>query len=155
MSRKININEISVETREQLSKELQIRIDGSTFVSNSQPIYIYPIDEVDEYLYIPFAYGRICTGGPFSRPERISYPTIKCNFSGSLRDEQKIVKTEAIDNLNKYGSIIIAAFPGFGKSCTALYIATKIKLRTLIVTHQILSECFCTGINSEFSYERL
>ena len=63
---------------------------------------------------------------------------MKKKFNGQLRDEQKVVKRESIDHLNKYGSSIIAACTGFGKSCTAVYIATKIKMRTLIITHRIV-----------------
>ena len=138
MSREIHIDSIESEVREQIMKDLQIKIEGSTFVHNSKPTYIYPIDVVGDYAYIPFAYGRNCQGGPFSCPDREVLPKMSCKFTGSLRDEQKVVKTEAISHLNKYGSTIIAAYPGFGKTSSAIYIATKIKLKTLIITHRIV-----------------
>ena len=138
MSRKIHIDSIEYEIREQIMKELQIKIDGSTFVYNSKSSYIYPIDEEGDYAYIPFAYGRNCIGGPFNCPDRKSYPTLEHQFSGGLRDHQKEVKTEAISHLNKYGSTIIAAYPGFGKTCMAIYISTKIKLKVMIITHRIV-----------------
>ena len=59
-------------------------------------------------------------------------------FNGSLRDEQKILKREALDHLNKYGSTIIAANTGFGKTCTSIYIATKIKMKTIVITHRVV-----------------
>lgn len=138
MSREIHIDSIKLEVREQIIKELQIKVDGSTFIYNSKPSYIYPIDEVGDYAYIPFAYGRKCVGGPFPCPDRKSYSTLNCEFSGGLRDHQNEVKKEAISHLNKYGSTIIAAYPGFGKSCMAIYIATKIKLKVMIITHRII-----------------
>jgi superfamily II DNA or RNA helicase len=138
MSRKIHIDSIELDVRDQIMKELQIKIEGSKYVNNSKPTYVFPIDVGEDYAYIPFAYGRTCIGGPYECPDRKSYPKLKCTFSGSLRPHQKEVKTEAISHLNKYGSTIIAAYPGFGKTCMAIYIATKIKLRVLIVSHRIV-----------------
>lgn len=115
MSRKIHIESIELDAREQIMKELQIKLEGSKYVHNSKPTYIYPIDVGEDYAYIPFAYGRTCVGGPYECPDRKSYPKLKCKFEGSLRPHQKEVKTEAISHLNKYGSTIIAAYPGFGK----------------------------------------
>jgi superfamily II DNA or RNA helicase len=138
MSRKIHIDSVSQEIREQMIEDLKITIEGSSFLYNAPPKYIYPIDVGDEYAYIPFAYGFSCVGGPFLCPERSSYPFIKCKFDGSLRDEQKMIKKEAIEHLNKYGSTIISAFPGAGKTCMSIYISTKIKLKTMIVTHRIV-----------------
>lgn len=138
MSREIHIDSVDEKDREQIMKDLQIKLEGSTYVQNSKSSYIYPIDVREDYAYIPFAYGRTCTGGPFPCPERDAYKKLTCRFEGSLRDEQKKVKTEAIDHLNKYGSTIIAAMPGFGKTAMSIYIATKIKLRVLVVTHRIV-----------------
>lgn len=138
MSRKLHIDSVDEKDREQIMSDLQIKIEGSKYVHNSQPTYIYPIDVTEDYAYIPFAYGRTCAGGPFQCPERDSYKKIKCKFNGSLRDHQKEVKTEAISDLNKYGSTIVSCYCGFGKTCMAIYIATKIKLKVLIISHRIV-----------------
>jgi superfamily II DNA or RNA helicase len=115
MSRKLHIDSLSQETSEIIMKELQIKIEGSKFVHNSKPTYIYPIDVTDDYAYIPFAYGKYCSSGPFDRPEKNTFPNIDCKFNGKLRPKQKVIKKEAISHLNHYGSTIIAAYPGFGK----------------------------------------
>lgn len=138
MSREILIDSLSDEVREKITKDLQIKIEGSTFVYNSQPTYIYPIDVTDDYAYIPFAYGRTCSGGPFPCPERNTYPSTNVKFEGELRPMQKEIKKEAISHLNKYGSTIIAAFPGIGKTSMSIYISTKIKMKTMIITHRIV-----------------
>lgn len=138
MSRELHIDSLSQKTREQLMKELQIKIEGSKFAYNSQPKYIYPIDVTEDYAYIPFAYGLYCSSGPFPRPYKKSFPKTNVKFNGKLRPKQREVKREAIEHLNIYGSTIIAANPGFGKSCTALYISTKIKMKVLIITHRIV-----------------
>ena len=153
MSRQILIDSITDNEREQIMKELQIKIEPSSYSFNAQPTYIYPFDITDDYAYIPFSYGRTCPGGPYPCPGRDAYDKLTCKFGGSLRDKQKPVKTEAISHLNKYGSTIIAAYPGFGKTALAIYIATKVKLVPLIITHRIVLinqwkksiEKFCPG----------
>jgi superfamily II DNA or RNA helicase len=138
MSRKIHIESIELDVREQIMNELQIKLEGSKYVHNSKPTYIYPIEVGEEYAYIPFAYGRTCIGGPYDCPGRENYPKLECKFEGTLRSHQKVIKTEAISHLNKYGSTIIAGYPGIGKTAMAIYIATKIKLKVLIVSHRIV-----------------
>jgi superfamily II DNA or RNA helicase len=138
MSREILIESLSDEIREQVSNDLEIKIEGSTFVYNSQPKFIYPLDITDTHAYIPFAYGRTCTGGPYPCPERTTFSNTRVNFTGELRDIQKEIKIEAISHLNKYGSTVISAYPGCGKTALAIYISTKIKLQTLIITHRIV-----------------
>lgn len=138
MSREIHIDSVDEKDREQIVKDLQIEIKGSKFALNANPTYIYPINVTEDYAYIPFAYGRTCAGGPFLCPKRDLYKKMSCSFNGNLRDEQKEVKNEAIDHLNKYGSTIIAAFPGFGKTAMAIYLSTKVKLSALIITHRIV-----------------
>ena len=115
MSRKVHIGSLSQEVREQFVKELEIKLEGSTFSYYSKTKYIYPFDVTDEYIYIPFAYGGECSNGPFLRPDKESFSEINCKFIGKLRPPQKKVKKEAISHLNSYGSTIIAAMPGFGK----------------------------------------
>ena len=138
MSREFIIDEVPMEHKEKIMADLQIKIEGNTFVKNSAPKYIYPLDVTDIHAYIPFAYGLTCPGGPFDRPNRDSFPNMNKKFNGSLRDEQKILKREALDHLNKYGSTIIAANTGFGKTCTSIYIATKIKMKTIVITHRVV-----------------
>jgi superfamily II DNA or RNA helicase len=138
MSRQIHIDSVSEENREQMMEELQITIEGSTFVYNSKPRYIYPLDVEGEYGYLPFAYARTCVGGPFDRPDKNNFSTISCKFEGTLREEQIKIKKEAISQLNKYSSSLIAVYTGCGKTCMSIYIATKIKLKTMIITHRIV-----------------
>ena len=121
MSRKIHIDSVREEDREKILEDLQIKIEGSSYVSNSAPSYIYPLQVTDEHAYIPFSYGRTCAGSPFLCPERDTFGKLTCKFEGSLREHQKSIKTEAISHLNKYGSTIIAAYPGIGKCLRSCY----------------------------------
>ena len=138
MSREILIDSLSDEIREKITYDLEIKIEVSTFVYNAHPKFIYPMDVTDTHAYIPFAYGRTCIGGPYPCPSRDIYPSSKVMFTGELRPIQKEIKKEAISHLNKYGSTVISAYCGCGKTALAIYIATKIKLQTLIITHRIV-----------------
>lgn len=133
MSRKILINSLSKEEKENIVKELEIKIEGSKYVHNSQPTYLQPYDISGKYVYIPFAYAK---GKP--RPERKNLGRISCKFNGKLREYQEPVRDESIDRLNKTGSSVISAACGFGKTALAIYIATRIKLKTLIVVNRIV-----------------
>lgn len=115
MSIKIHIDSVPIKIREKMIEDLEIEIEGSSYVYNSRPRYIYPAEVGDEYAYIPFSYAGYCEGGPFPRPERKSFSNKKIIFNGKLREHQRDVTNEALKYLNKKGSVIISAFPGFGK----------------------------------------
>jgi hypothetical protein len=133
MSRQIVIDSLSIEMRDKVSKDLQIRQEPSRYAYGAQPTFIYPLEVVNDTAYVPFAYNR-----KFPRPPRETFPRARYRFEGRLRTEQKAVKSEAVSHLNKYGSTIIAAFPGFGKTCTSINIASKVGLKTLIIVHRVV-----------------
>jgi len=133
MSRKIHIDSVPQDRREQIMKDLTIKIEPSSYTFNAQPTYIYPVDVTETHGYIPFAYDR-----SFPRPERKSFSQIKAKFVGSLRNHQQPVRKEAISYLNKYGSVIVSCHPGWGKTCLAINIAARIGMKILILTHRIV-----------------
>lgn len=133
MSRIISFSEISDDDLDILSKDLEIQKYPPKFVQFAKPTTIYTYDVVEEHIYIPFAYSTL-----ISRPERKNLEKVNVTFRGKLRVPQKEVEQNAISILNTSGSVIIAAYPGFGKTCVSLSIASKIKLKTLILCHRII-----------------
>lgn len=133
MSRKIDISSLSDKDLEKLSKDLNVTREASKYAFSAQPTYIQLYEAEGNTLYIPFSYSK-----SYPRPERSSFTERQISFKGTLRESQKEVKNEAIQRLNKYGSVIVAAYPGYGKTATSIYIASKIKLRTLIICHRIV-----------------
>jgi superfamily II DNA or RNA helicase len=65
-----------------------------------------------------------------------SFPDVQ--FTGKLNDQQITVKNDAIQNLNKFGTCLLSLHVGFGKTVLAVYLASKIKLKTLIITHRVV-----------------
>ena len=56
-------------------------------------------------------------------------------FKGELRENQKLWVKEIIAILNRSFSVLISLYTGAGKTVIALYLISKIKDKTLIVTH--------------------
>jgi hypothetical protein len=109
MSRKVLLNNLSEEERNVISTELQLKIEESEYVRNSQPKYIYPYDMTDDHIYLPFSYKN------YKRPERQDLGKMETKFNGELRTHQIQIKNESITHLNKYGSSVISGYPGIGK----------------------------------------
>lgn len=138
MSLEIYLDSISDEHREMLTKELTLDVSiGKKQYKSFHPIQpkIISVFDVDKTnAYIPLAYGKSKQLEPIKR----TYKKIEVPFVGSLRDEQKVVKAEAISLLNKHNATIISCYPGFGKTMTAIYIASKIKYQTLIIINLLV-----------------
>jgi superfamily II DNA or RNA helicase len=133
MSRKVLIDSLTDDDLKTLSKDLQVAQAPSKYAFNTQPTYICLYEAEGNNLYIPFAYGK-----KYPRPERSKFSQKKVHFDGTLRENQVIVKDEAIERLNSHGAVIIAAACGFGKTSLGIFIATKIKMKTLIICHRVV-----------------
>ena len=145
MSQKAHINNFSNKELEKISKELTIEQPVSKYAYSKSPSYIYVYDREGDDVIVPFGWGK----PPFIRPTRNELAETKILFSGSLRPEQTKVKNEAVDSLNKTGCVIIAAYPGFGKTCLGIYLSSKISLRTLIIYHRlVLRDQWATAIKT-------
>lgn len=132
MSLKINTETLSNETIDKINENLIVRINnGSSLVKT---LYMYEI--INENIYLPFSYAV----NELKRKRRLrnDFSVMNIDFAASLRDAQKIVKEEAINLLNKTGSVIISCYTGFGKSICAINLAQTIKLKTLIIVNKIV-----------------
>jgi superfamily II DNA or RNA helicase len=133
MSLTINISKLSFENREKIRKDLEIKLENKYGIG--QPRYIYPyIIECDD-IKIPFAYA---VSLKIPRPTRDLFPYMDIKFTGELRPEQKLVRVNALKCLSNTGSIMISAYPGFGKTAGAINLATSIKFKTLIIVNKIV-----------------
>jgi superfamily II DNA or RNA helicase len=114
----------------------------------------YRINEEKDTIFLPFqwAYSQVFFK-PY-RPPRNVYGTLATHFTGELRPEQKIIQTEAIQYLNQQGSILLACYPGFGKTITTLSISSKIGLKTLILVNRvILIDQWVSSIQNFFQHD--
>lgn len=140
MSIVAHLDSIPYELREQISKELEIKLESNT--SNFQANrFLYPYDVIDnggtgDIIYLPFAYA--CAKIKLSRPKRDTFPQMNTPFAGTLRKEQLELRSEAISHLNTKGSVVISGYCGFGKTCCSIEIASATKLKTLILVNKVI-----------------
>jgi hypothetical protein len=133
MSRKVNIASLSDAEIHKINKELQITQEASKYAFNAQPNIISLFEAEGDNVYLPFSYST-----KYPRPKRDDLPETETKFTGVLREDQKKVKDEAITRLNSHGSVLISCYPGYGKTCMAIYIASKIKMKTLVLCNRIV-----------------
>lgn len=124
---KINLNNEKVN---QLKKELMV----IPYCENPVKFPIFRISE--KYLYIPKYYGINKFGLP--KLENIKEQnglSVDINFTSNLRDYQVEVSNKILSHLIKNQSGLASIYTGWGKTCAALWIASKLKLKTLIIVH--------------------
>ena len=97
----------------------------------SFPVYL----ENDKYLCVPKYYGLSKFGKPDKNKE-IMGETIDINFLGTLRDDQQEVINFVLSKLELEDGGLLCIRAGWGKTTGALYIATELKKKTLIIVHK-------------------
>ena len=95
----------------------------------------YPLFRIsDKSMYLPKYYGINKLGIPEKIKEQNGLD-VTFNFTGSLRDYQVDVSNKILSHIIKNGSGIASLYTGWGKTCAALWIASKIGKKTLIIVH--------------------
>lgn len=134
MSRKIDLIATDEKILQQMTADLTVYPPKSKYsYKDPDPILVFDVE--NNIGYIPLAYAQKYK---IPNPGKSEFTERKINFQGILRDEQKIVKNEAVQWLNKNYSIIISCYPGFGKTMLGIYLASIIKLPVLILCHRVI-----------------
>ena len=135
MSVLLDLTQSSAEQLENIDKELNLNIAVKN--KNNAPstyVQIQPYRVFERMAFIPFAYGMEKGFKPMTHHKL----TQAVGFKGTLRDEQKEVRNEVVEILNRSGSVIISTHVGFGKSILATYFAYKIQMKTLIIVNRVI-----------------
>ena len=130
----IKKNNICVQEQQLIRRELNVK----PFVPKSSLIKPTPFPvyrESQKKLYIPRFYGTEMYGEPdaivIKEGKDIYIP-----FAGELRVAQKPIAKKFMKHIKKKGSGLLALHTGFGKTCIALYIASLLKKKTIIIVHK-------------------
>ncbi len=125
---------ISVEEQQALRKELNVKpfVPKSSLIK-PQPFPVYR--ESKRKLYIPRFYGLEIYGEP---DDSLIGEGKKINlkFKGELRQKQKPVVEKYMKHIKTKSGGLLALHTGFGKTCLALNIISRINLKTIIVVHK-------------------
>lgn len=85
-----------------------------------------------EFVYLPYYFGR----KKFPETPFPSYETREFNFTGTLFPYQIDLVHEAQEQLREYGTTLLAIYTGGGKTILSVYLASCLKLLTLIIVHR-------------------
>ena len=121
---------------ESLRKTLTVKPNvPSVFVSNPNAVPRYKVyKEVDDSLYLPKHFGISTYGEPASTTRDVAQtPDAHWVFQGSLRPVQAPVVNAFLQPTPHDG--ILSLHTGGGKTVCALYIASQLKLPTLVIVH--------------------
>ena len=121
---------------ESLRKTLTVKPNvPKVFVSNPNSVTRYKVyKEVEDSLYLPKHFG-IDTYGPPTDTTRDVEPTEAAHwtFRGSLRPAQDAVVNSFLNPVPHDG--VLSIHTGGGKTVCALYIASRLRLPTLVIVH--------------------
>jgi len=117
----------------ELQKELTVKPYIPTVFVKPQYVKKYPVyHETENFLYVPKQWGIQKFGAPAST-DITSVSSDRWEFAGSIRPAQVEVVNAYLKPAVKDGMICLQT--GGGKTVCALYIASQIKKRTLIIVH--------------------
>jgi superfamily II DNA or RNA helicase len=129
MSLVVPTSSLSSEMVSKLNQDLILRIQSPY---SSRPTYVDQYVIINDQAILPFAYA--VQKLRMSRPKRDTFTQIKVVCNQDPRPEQEEVLIEATTTLNKTGSVLIAAYTGFGKTFCTIKLLTRIKLKGLVVS---------------------
>lgn len=120
--------------KEQLTIASECRVEHApTKYGKKDPVECYDVENTT--LYIPFSYYHEKHNKWPN--EESHYMKSNFKFNGTLRDYQKEARKEIINLLNKNRCVIISVFCGWGKTAVSVYLASKIGLKTLVMSHRV------------------
>ena len=129
MSVYVKLTDIPSEKRKELIAKCFL------FVEN-KAVDLYQQTIQETHAIVPFNIYYVMMG---IRPNKsLNFPSIQTAFTGTLLEHQVRLKTEAIRRMNEQGSAFLKLHCGAGKTCISIYIATKVRLKTLIVVHRVV-----------------
>jgi superfamily II DNA or RNA helicase len=133
----INILNLTNEQIEKIKKDLTIiptRLEATTAEIEASKFMIYKYSSNRLEIIVPRYYGIINFGVP--QQEIFNPEEIDISFTKILRDKQLDICDRSIKYIKKYGGGLLSVPCGFGKTVCALYIASKLGLKTLIIVHK-------------------
>ena len=139
MSVSIPVDSIPIEKRRKMVQDLRIK----TFVKRKgkrvpSQVYFDNYEVRGENVIMPFAYYFHNIGDSFPNND-LYYPPNNAKFVLELFDRQKNIRSETLEILNTYRSILLALRVAFGKTLYTIYIISSIiKLKAVIFAHRII-----------------
>lgn len=112
-------------------------VDGATYYEKklniNKKFKIY--NENEKYIIVPKFYGITKFGIPKKNKEKKGKKN-DIQFIGKLKEQQKPVIDITLKHMKEKNGGVLCLGCGFGKTVLALYIATILKVKTLVIVHK-------------------
>ena len=130
-------NKNSIKLIEEIKNDLTVTPHkfGISFGVNEKPEYFKVFRETENNIIIPKYYGLKKLGQP-EKNKQIIGESVSITFKGGLRDTQKEIIKQVMCKLEKDDGGLICLSCGGGKTVLALYIASLLNVKTLIIVHK-------------------
>ena len=138
MSVKIPLSKLSIQKREKIISDLTTKNEDTKYtVGEKIEAFKVCAEDDNKYVCVPFSYAyqnpSISLGiKNEGHPKAGDY-----TFDMSLNNVQEEVKEEIYDILNRTKSILISLYTGAGKSLLAIFLASKLHYKTMIICHRL------------------
>jgi superfamily II DNA or RNA helicase len=158
MSCQFNLKSLNAAQKNHIERELTIKPlkkqlnpfakkKSYEFTQNNTCVETFDIDISDKnspMVYLPFSYSY----HNLKITENPNIMKADFTFEGSLLPRQKEIRDEVFEILNRTQSILLSLYTGFGKTIFAIYIASKINLKTVVLCHRkIIMDQWLDSIN--------
>ena len=133
----LNKNKNSVELIKKIKEDLTVEPYkfGVSFGVKEKNEFFKVFRETENYLFLPKFYGLEKLGQP-EKNEEIKGENVNISFKGELRDVQKELINQVMPKIEKNDGGLICLSCGGGKTVLALYIASLLNVKTLIIVHK-------------------
>ncbi len=133
---------LTLSQRQKLITDTTITPNGTKYDLNPKPVHLLKFqdeldtknkesnDNSDNILLIPFSYAF---QNKLASNNNIDHPRTSFDFIGKLNKKQLEVRKAIFELLNRTQSAVLAFATGFGKTYYAIYIASKLKYKTVIL----------------------
>jgi superfamily II DNA or RNA helicase len=139
MSIKFHLDKLSEDVKytiiDKLSFTPEVKIKSSFFTPSPDPVCAYEIDS-ENNVYLPFSYSLHNMQNHITLPKTSEYSKIDTKFIATLRKLQEEVFPEIYSTIKTKGTLKLSFYPGFGKTTLSIFLASKLKLRTVILCHR-------------------
>lgn len=138
MSVKIPLSKLSIQKREKIISDLTTKNEDTKYGVGTKIEAFKVIIEGDmKYVCVPFSYAYQHPSISFNIRNEGHPKANNYTFDIPLNSVQEEVKDEIYDVLNRTRSILISLYTGAGKSLLAIFLASKLKYKTMIICHRI------------------
>jgi superfamily II DNA or RNA helicase len=129
----IEKNEITETVLKNLKKDLTVSPHNLDMCNNKEPVKYKIYRLTNNSIIIPRYFGIKKFGKP-----KINFKPTKSNmkFIGTLRLTQIPIVEKCLNHIKNNGGGLLSVPCGAGKTTMALYIACKLKLKTLVIVHK-------------------